>query len=94
MEWLEVAPNTGNVGSILGRLALEAEQGPTVVVAGDTAYYPALLRDAVACEWNPDALALYRAISLLVSGSWPHAVATRIARRCETATGTRYCTHG
>ena len=88
MEWLEVAPSTRNVGSILGRLALEAEQGPTVVVADDTAYYPALLRDAVAWNGTTDALAFVSGDKPIGIWSLPSAVATRIAARCETATDT------
>ena len=88
VEWFEVAPSTRNIGAILGRLAVETEQDPLLVVAGNTAYYPALLRDAFAWSGTTDALASVSGDKPI--GIWllPPAVATRIAARCETATDT------
>ena len=81
VEWLEVIPSTRNLGFILSHLALEAEQGPLVVVADDTAYYPALLREAVAWKGTTDALAFVSGDKPIGIWSLPLAVATRIAGR-------------
>ena len=88
VEWFEVAPSTRNIGAILGRLAVETEQDPLLVVAGNTAYYPALLRDAFAWNGTTDALASVSGDKPIGIWSLPSAVATRIAARCETATDT------
>jgi phosphatidylglycerophosphate synthase len=83
VEWFEITPSTRNLGSILGRLALEAEPDPLLVVAGDTAYYPALLRDAIAWDGTTEALAFLSDSKPIGIWSLPSAVATRIAERCE-----------
>ena len=79
VEWLNVIPSTRNLGSILGHLALEAEQGPLVVVDDDTAYYPALLREAVAWNGTTEALAFVSDDRPIGIWSLPLAAATRIA---------------
>ena len=81
IEWFEVVPTTCNIGSILGHLALDAAQ--VVVIAGDTAYYPALLRDAVAADGSTDALAFLSDSKTIGIWSLPSAVATKIAEQCE-----------
>ena len=88
VEWFEVAPTNRNLGSILGHLALETEQDPLLVVAGNTAYYPALLRDAFAPNGTTDAMAFVSGDEPIGIWSLSAAVATRIAARCETATDT------
>ncbi len=88
VEWFEVAPSTRNIGAILDRLAVETEQDPLLVVSGNTAYYPALLRDAFAWNGTTDALASVSGDKPIGIWSLPSAVATRIAARCETATDT------
>src|SRR5208337_289477 len=88
VEWFEVAPTNRNLGSILGHLALEAEQDPIVVAAGNTAYYPASLRDAFSWNGTTDALAFVSGDKPIGIWSLPSAVATRIAARCETANDT------
>lgn len=77
VEWLEVAPSAGNLASILGQLANEPEQQRLLVIAGDTAYYPALFRDAVAYD-RSDALALTSGGVPIGIWSLPPAIATRI----------------
>ncbi len=82
VEWLEVAPNAGNLASILGQLAYEPEQGRLLVIAGDTAYYPGLLRDAVACDGS-EAVALTSGGVPIGIWSLPPAIAARIADQWE-----------
>ena len=88
IEWFEVVPSTRNLGSILGHLALEAAQGPIVIVADDTAFYPALLRDAFARNGTTDAVEFVSGDKPIGIWSLSAAVATRIASRCETVTDT------
>ena len=87
-EWFEAEPTTRNLGSLLGHLALETEQDPLLVVAGNTAYYPALLRDAIAWDGSTDVLAFVSNGKPI--GIWllTPAVAPRIAALCETASDT------
>ena len=81
VEWFEVAPSTRNIGSILGHVALEAQQGTLVVIADDTAYYPALLREALAWNRTTDALAFVSRDKPIGIWSLPSVVAMGIAGR-------------
>jgi len=81
VEWFEAEPTTRNLGSLLGHLAFEAER--VVIIAGDTAYYPALLRDAIARSGTTEALAFLSGDRPIGIWSIPSAVAARIAERCE-----------
>ncbi|HTS08463.1 MAG TPA: CDP-alcohol phosphatidyltransferase family protein, partial [Candidatus Eisenbacteria bacterium] len=86
VEWLEVAPSAGNLASILGQFAYEAEQESLLVIAADTAYYPGLLRDAMACDGS-EAVAFTSGGVPIGIWSLPPAIAARIADQWEQAGG-------
>ena len=86
VEWLEVAPSAGNLASILGQFAYEAEQERLLVIAADTAYYPGLLRDAMACDGS-EAVAFTSGGVPIGIWSLPPAIAARIADQWEQAGG-------
>ena len=81
VEWFEFVPGTRDFLSILGHLAREAAQ--VVVIAGDTAYYPALFRDAIAWNGTTDVLAFQSGDKPIGIWSLPSAAATRMATRRE-----------
>jgi len=58
VEWFEAAPDSRPLASLLGHVAAEAGDDYLVVIAGNTTYHPALLRDVIAWDRESDALAL------------------------------------
>src|SRR5208337_80004 len=80
--WFESERN-GGLPQLLREVALELGDNHLCVIAGDSAYHPVLLREAVEWDGNQGALALESNNSPVGIWALSRAAAMRVAERCQ-----------
>src|SRR5271166_1650105 len=80
--WFESERNSG-LPQLLKEVALELGDSHLSVIAGDAAYHPALLRDAVEWDGNQEVLALESNNNPIGIWALSRAAAMRVAERCQ-----------
>ena len=80
--WFESERNSG-LPQLLKEVALELGDSHLSVIAGDSAYQPALLRDAVEWDGNQEVLALESNNNPIGIWALSRAAAMRVAERCQ-----------
>jgi len=84
VEWFEATPGSRSLPALLRQVAGDAGEDHLLVVAGNTTYHPALLREIVAWNRESDALALTSGDRLVGICALSPDIAIRLAEQCSS----------
>src|SRR5271165_6065434 len=96
VEWFEATPGSRSLPALLRQVAGDAGEDHLLVVAGNTTYHPALLREIVAWNRESDALALTSGDRLVGICALSPNVAKKVAEQREAEVDSvepKLCTH-